>query len=223
MKKLLFVLAFTFIGQQAFSQMYLVVISGCATTHPSACNTQGANSAYVNVMTTVDPLGNITYDCLAYATYYDGTSIAIINQKFNSIISQGYKLIDSDGNNSLSGYTSSANTPFSNNIILNGAWYFAIPWTSSGLEEVATTLKSFVISPNPANTFVDISLDYSLKGESEVLFISEAGYISHKKSISNISKNEKYNIDISKIPAGKYLVTIVNGKTYTTPQKLIVI
>ena len=54
------------------------------------------------------------------------------------------------------------------------------------------------------------------------MFVSEAGYISHKENIGNISKNEKYNIDISKIPAGKYLVTIVNGKTYTTPQKLIV-
>jgi len=102
-------------------------------------------------------------------------------------------------------------------------WYFAIPWTSSGLEEVATTLKSFIISPNPANTFVDVSLDYFLKGESEVVFISEAGYISHKQSIGNISKNEKYNIDISKIPAGKYLVTIVNNSTYTTPQKIIVL
>jgi hypothetical protein len=102
------------------------------------------------------------------------------------------------------------------------AFYFAIPWSANGLEEAATTLKSFILSPNPANTFVEISLDYSLKGESEVVFISEAGYISHKQSIGNISKNEKHNIDISKIPAGKYLVTIVNGKTYTTPQKLII-
>ena len=47
--------------------------------------------------------------------------------------------------------------------------------------------------------------------------------MSHKQSIEEIIKNEKYNIDISKIPAGKYLVTIVNGKTYTTPQKLIVL
>ena len=39
-----------------------------------------------------------------------------------------------------------------------------------------------------------------------------------KESIGSISKNEKYNIDISKIPAGKYLVTIVYRKTYTTPQ-----
>ena len=80
-----------------------------------------------------------------------------------------------------------------------------------------------IIIPNPANTFVDISLNYSLQGESEVVFINEAGYISHKKRIDNISKNEKYNIDISKIPTGKYLVTIVNNKTYTTPQKLLVL
>ena len=106
---------------------------------------------------------------------------------------------------------------------LGTTFYFAIPRTLSGLEEVPATVKSFIINPNPVNTLVDISLDYSLKGESEVVFISEAGYISHKQSIGNISKNEKYNIDISKIPTGKYLVTIVNGKTYTTPQKLIVL
>ena len=105
---------------------------------------------------------------------------------------------------------------------LGSVWIFAIPWSASGLEEVPTTLKSFIISPNPANTFVDISLDYSLKGESKAVFISEAAYVYHKETIGNISKNEKYNIDISKISAGKYLVTIVNGKTYTTPQKLIV-
>ena len=122
---------------------------------------------------------------------------------------ENYKLVSTDERNNIWG------DPI-------GAWYFAIPWSASGLEEVATTLKSFIISPNPANTFVDISLAYSLKGESEVVFISEAGYISHKQSIGNISKNEKYNIDISKIPAGKYLVTIVNGKTYTTLQKLII-
>ena len=210
MKKLLFVLAFTFIGQQAFSQMYIIIVSDMdnVNLHPSPCS----NSAYDAVITTIDPQGNITYDCMPSGGQicFGGSSIALLNQKFNSLTSQGYKLVSTE-NNSILG----------NDIY--GVWYFAIPWTSSGLEEVATTLKSFIISPNPANTFVDISLDYPLKGESEVVFISDAGYISHKQSISNISKNEKYNIDISKIPAGKYLVTIVNGKTYTTPQKLIVL
>ena len=106
---------------------------------------------------------------------------------------------------------------------LGTTWYFAIPWSASGLEEVPTTLKSFIISPNPANSYVDISLDYSFSGESEVLFINDSGYIIHKESIQGILKNEKYNIDISKLSSGKYLVTIVNGKTYTTPKKMIVL
>ena len=210
MKKLLYILVFTFIGEQAFSQMYIVTVSGFnPNVHPAGCSF--AN--YGVVMTTIDPQGNITYDCLPGGgqTNYNGNNIVLLNQKFNSILSQGYKLVSTDSDNKIT-----------NGGEIVGAWYFAIPWTSSDLEEVAITLKSFIISPNPANTFVDLSLDYSLKGESEVVFISEAGYIYHKENIQGISKNEKYNIDISKIPAGKYLVTIVNGKTYTTPQKLIV-
>ena len=212
MKKLLFVLAFTFIVQQAFSQMYIVTASAIASDHPmSSCYSSSTNSTE-GVLTTIDPLGNITYECLPRwdNTDHGGENLAVINLRLNSIIALGYKLLP-QGSTSFTGTS------------LRGNWFLAIPWTSSGLEEVPTTLKSFTIRPNPANDFVDISLDYSLKGECEVVFISEAGYISHKQSIGNISKNEKYNIDISKIPAGKYLVTIVNGKTYTTPQKLIVL
>jgi len=213
MKKLLFVLVFIFIGQQAFSQMYIVIVNSMSnTSHPSGCfpNTNSTNN---KVMTTVSPSGGVYYTCLVDAANINSqayaTAISTLNQEFNSILGQGYTLIATSADADI--------------IHIDGAWYFAVPWSVNGLEEVSTTLKSFIISPNLANTFVDISLDYSLKGESEVVFISEAGYISHKQSIGNISKNEKYNIDISKIPAGKYLVTIVNGKTYTTPQKLIVL
>ena len=209
MKKLLFVSALAFIGQQAFSQIYIVTI----TTH-SIGGCSGSNPEE-RTLTTVTPTGIETHTCIpAYIS--DGALISL-NQKLNSIVSQGYKLIETNN-----GYSDQNGTIDSGELNYGTIYYFAIPWTSNGLEEVATTLKSFIISPNPANTFVDVSLDYSLKGESEVVFISEAGYISHKQSIGNISKNEKYNIDISKIPAGKYLVTIANGKTYTTPQKLIV-
>ena len=142
----------------------------------------------------------------------NGYNLILINQEFNSIISQGYKLVATGKDNDLLDFG-----------YLRGIWYFAIPWTASGLEEVATTLNSLSISPNPANEFVNISLSYDLKGESEIVFISEAGYVYHKESIGSISKNETYNIDISRIPAGKYLVTIKNGKTYTTPQKLIIL
>ena len=205
MKRLLFILAFIFIGQQAFSQMYIVTLGP-----ENACGMSQLT------LTKTDPAGNQTNVCIS-----DGIqqgAIGQLNIELNSIISQGYKLIETNN-----GY--SDNNGLINNYSLNvgTAWYFAIPWNTSDLEEVATTLKSFIISPNPANTFVNVSLDYNLKGEGEVVFISEAGYISKKIKISDILKNEKYNLDISKIPAGKYLVTIVNGKTYTTPQKLIVL
>ena len=203
MKRLLFVLTFTFIGQQAFSQFYIVSIA-----HKDIAGCSGAELT----LTKVPPSGPQIHTCITKAIVSGG--LEQLNIVLNSIESQGYKMIETVSViNLISDWDLNSGTAF----------IFSIPWNVSGLEEVATTLKSFVISPNPANTFVDVSLDYSLKGESEVVFISEAGYISHKKSIGNISKNEKYNINISKIPASKYLVTIVNGKTYTTPQKLIVL
>ena len=213
MKKLLFILAFAFFGQQAYSQIYILTIVD-DSGFPSAGCLPGEG-----VILKVDPTGNQTTVCINPAVEYGG--LITLNQELNSIISQGYQLIetsfalDSDG-----GYGGMVRQGLINSY--GSTFIFAVPWTTSGLEEVATTLKSFIISPNPANTFIDISLDYSLKGESEVIFISEAGYIYHKQNIQGISKNEKYNIDISKIPAGNYLLTIVNGKTYTTPQKLIV-
>ena len=211
MKKLLFVLVFTFIGQQTFSQIYLITLSD---------NGMGSCTNQEILLTKIPPAGAATYICIP-ESIEDG--LVPLNQELNSIISQGYKLIET--NNGLDWSSSGTNNGLINEETINKGttFYFAIPWTSNGLEEVPATLKSFIISPNPANTFIDVSLDYSLKGESKVFFISEAGYISHKQSIGNISKNEKYNINISKIPAGKYLVTIVNGKTYTTPQKLIVL
>ena len=205
MKKLLFVLLFTFIGQQAFSQVYIIT---------EKYDGVGGQTLTFDSVFVTNPLGVTTTHSIPHIYQSTIDHNSAFNTILNNVINLGYKIIPTlDG----AAYTDPSGTTLFLKTI-----YLAIPWTASGLEEVATTLKSFILSPNPANTFVDISLDYSLKGESEVVFISEAGYISHKQSIGNISKNEKYNIDISKIPAGKYLVTIVNGKTYTTPQKLIV-
>lgn len=115
MKKLLFVLAFAFIGQQSFSQMYIVTVYNLSFSHPSNCS---SNSNDV-VMTTIDPLGNITYDCMPTGgqVAYNGNHIALLNQKFNSILSQGYKLVSTDADNDI---TVGAD-------YMNGAWYFAIP------------------------------------------------------------------------------------------------
>ena len=207
MKKLLFVLAFAFIGQQSFSQMYIVTIAdynigGCISSE--------------RTLTTVSPTGIETHTCIP--KLINQGALVLLNQELNSIISQGYKLIETNN-----GHSDQNGTIDYQELNYGTIYYFAIPWSASGLEEVPTTLNNLRISPNPANEFVNISLSYDLKGESEIVFISEAGYVYHKESVGSISKNETYNIDISRIPAGKYLVTIKNGKTYTTPQKLIIL
>ena len=217
MKKILFVLAFAFIGQQAFSQMYMIHIG------QNDINNCGNSELTISK---IDPTGNATYSCVckyinpAYSFINCGVStnaLSVLNQEFNSLISLGYKLVYGPPTNII-------DLSFEDKLSSIGSiWIFAIPWNASGLEEVPTTLNSLSISPNPANEFVNISLSYDLKGESEIVFISEAGYVYHKESVGSISKNETYNIDISRIPAGKYLVTIKNGKSYTTPQKLIIL
>jgi hypothetical protein len=116
MKKLLFVLAFAFIGQQAFSQMYIVTVFSIynSNTHPSNCSGGGGDV----VMTTIDPQGNMTYDCMPNGGQINnnGNNIVLLNQKFNSILSQGYKLVSTDADNDITTGGS-----------INGAWYFAIP------------------------------------------------------------------------------------------------
>jgi len=88
MKKLLFVLAFTFIGQQAFSQMYIVTI---AHYNINSC------SANEVTLTTVTPTGTETHTCIP-EHIADGALISL-NQELNSIISQGYKLIETNNGN----------------------------------------------------------------------------------------------------------------------------
>ena len=117
MKKLLFVLAFAFIGQQAMSQMYMINIS-----------TYNSNSCDVNnevTLTKVDPTGNETHTCICRYTVPSVvsscssgiSSISILNQEFNSLTSQGYKLV----------YGPTDSKPFSSQVINFGTWIFAIP------------------------------------------------------------------------------------------------
>ena len=89
MKKLLFVLVFAFIGQQAFSQIYLVTI----------VNDSSINSCY-NVLypeatlTKVTPTGVETHICIP-STVNNG-ALTALNAELNSITSQGYKLIETN-------------------------------------------------------------------------------------------------------------------------------
>jgi len=216
MKKILFILTFAFIGHHAFSQMYIVTIY--QNIDINTC------PYFEFALKTTDPSGNTTTLCVPNGDpahpqgYTIDHSLGVVNQELNSIMSQGYKLVNVSGEPPLGSYLFDDFGFLRKNIV----FLLAQPWSSSGLEEISTTLNNISINPNPANSFVDISLDYPIKGKSEVVFINEGGYIIYKESIQGILKNEKYNIDISKLFAGKYLVTIVNGQTYTTPQKLIV-
>ncbi|MAR21916.1 MAG: hypothetical protein CMD25_08330 [Flavobacteriales bacterium] len=91
MKKLLFALAFTFIGQQAFSQMYIVTYTICASNHPAAtaCWT---GTGYNNVLTIIDPSGTATYKCIGNPDInQDPSALIALNTEFNNITSQGYK------------------------------------------------------------------------------------------------------------------------------------
>ena len=93
MKKLLFVLAFTFIGQQAFSQMYIVTLSQTYSTNHDAC--PNINSG--PILSIVSPNGSISYVCLSTTQISENADvIGVINQELNSIINQGYKLIETN-------------------------------------------------------------------------------------------------------------------------------
>ena len=114
MKKLFFLCVFLFMSMQIQAQMYIVTLSQPSSSHPESSCT----STYDVIMTTIDPQGNITYDCLPNGGQlnYGGSNIALLNQKFNSITSLGYKLVATDsGNNIITAMWK------------QGAWYFAVP------------------------------------------------------------------------------------------------
>ena len=86
MKKLLFLLAFTFIGQQVFSQMYIVSVLSY-----SEFDTLGCNSDDV-VLVIVDPTGNQTTTCIKDKV--EKGFLISLNQELNNIVALGYKLIE---------------------------------------------------------------------------------------------------------------------------------
>ena len=117
MKKIFFLLAFAFIGQQAFSQMYIVTLSSSYNNHVS-CTSQF-------VLSIIEPNGTISYVCLGSDLYITSNSdlLGIINQELNNIINQGYKMIETN-NGSMGG----GNGLISDLAINVGTtWYFAIP------------------------------------------------------------------------------------------------
>ena len=98
MKKLIFLFAFAFIGGQAFSQIYIATIlqdddmttAGCAGEH---------------VLVKVNPSGVQTTTCIP--RFVQDGGLITLNQELNSIISMGYKLMQTlpGGNLGGSSYT----------------------------------------------------------------------------------------------------------------------
>jgi hypothetical protein len=82
MKKLLFVLAFTFIGGQAFSQMYIVVLDDGSI---------GNCSVGEITLSKTNPTGSTTHVCIQAKAEF---GISDLNQELNSIVNLGYKLIE---------------------------------------------------------------------------------------------------------------------------------
>lgn len=121
MKKSFFVFVFAFIGLQSFSQIYLVTLSDY---HIGGCSA----NPYELTLTKVDPTGTQTHVCIPrFIT--DGCLVSL-NQELNSIVSQGYKLIETNNGNTES-YISGG---WSNNGLLNNSslnvgtsWYFSVP------------------------------------------------------------------------------------------------
>ena len=129
-----------------------------------------------------------------------------LNDELNAIISQGYKIVHIVGDN----------TNWSSNV-----YFLSVPWTTVGLTKIDSSELDLRISPNPAKEYINVEVDF-MSQPSELVLISEKGYIYFKKDISNILSGQEFTLDISNVPAGKYLVTVKDDKQYLTPKKLIV-
>ena len=127
MKKLLFVLVFTFIGQQAFSQMYIISLQD---PEYYSNNSLGCSN-YELVLIKVDPSGNQTVSCIySRVSVTSGSGLGILNQEFNNIINLGYKLImPDDVTHSLVGAYSGGGgaTPDYLQLRAGHTWFFAVP------------------------------------------------------------------------------------------------
>ena len=89
MKKRLFVLAFAFIGQQAFSQVYMLVVGSYGALNPWGTITCPSGERPI---LTIDPNGVETVTCIPLE-FSDG-GLSSLNIEINNILSLGYKIIE---------------------------------------------------------------------------------------------------------------------------------
>ena len=126
MKKLLFVLVFAFIGQQALSQMYIVSLQNPINYNN---NSIGCTSQEI-VLIKVDPSGNQTQVCITskVSVANPNSGLGVLNQEFNAIINSGYKLVTpsnfSDRDLVVGSYNGAVNEL---HISVPHTWFFAVP------------------------------------------------------------------------------------------------
>ena len=210
MKKLFFLCAFLFVSIEMQAQLYIV------HTYPETqIDEQTGEISQLAHMTTCTPDGTSYTTTLPFSFLMSGVNpesiednMQIINEELNSIISQGYKLIHATTELTVGG-------PFGYH-----TYYLAVPWTTVGLTEIDSSELDLRISPNPANEYINVEVDFKSQ-PSELVLISESGYVYFKKDISNINSGQEFTLNISNIPAGKYLVTVKDNKQYLRPKKLI--
>jgi len=82
-----------------------------------------------------------------------------------------------------------------------------------GIENFTNSAIGVKVYPNPANTELNVQLNFDLSGNVELILISSLGV---KLRTLNIEKNEPtivYNFDICNLPAGLYLLQVRTGNT----------
>jgi len=122
MKKLLFVLTVTFIGQQSFSQqpgLYIVTLSQPGSSHPGGCD---YNNDELCLTIIPPPPGTQTYRCIHRFIGNSSSPLLILHEELNNIIVMGYKLIET--NTGASGHNGLIKEQYLN---AGTTWYFAIP------------------------------------------------------------------------------------------------
>ena len=190
MKKLFFLCAFLFISMQIHAQLYVVNVEDC--------NDSGTSVVIFSPDGTYD-VNNISCDANGTAT---------VTEILNDIINSGYKIThindykSSDLINNDSGTTWVETFP-----VEKTTYYLAVPWTHVGLTEIDSSELDLRISPNPAKEYINVEVDFKSQ-PSELVLISEQGYIYFKKDISNILSGQEFTLDISNVPVGNYLVTV---------------
>jgi hypothetical protein len=116
MKKLLFVLAFAFIGSQAFSQIYIMTIT-------EDDNINQCSSTYERTISKITPAGVETHIC--FDCRISQGALVTLNSEINSIVNQGYKLIETSY--CLSGGGGGGGLQLNGNVSNGTTFIFAIP------------------------------------------------------------------------------------------------